>query len=445
MKKNQELTLRCTDLSDLGYGICHENGMTIFVANLLPEEIARIKIIKTTKSYCIGRIVELLQASDQRVEPLCPKAGICGGCTLQHLSRSAQLSYKQKQLESLFHHVNPDLNVLPVIASPAPYYYRNKAQFPIGVRDGKIVSGFYRPHSNDIVDIDQCAIQNPKINEIFGWIKNHLSLKQAENLRHVFIRFSEQSNQGQVVFIGRSDEDLKDLSTRLVKTFPDLVSVVFNRNERDDNVILSDEYEILYGQDWIEERCLGLKIRLHFKAFFQVNPKGMEILYSKALSLADLKPDDQVVELYSGTGTIGMLAARDAQEVIGVEINPEAAANAQENARINHIENIQFVCQDATKFVHSWHGNADVVLVDPPRKGMSAQGISDVADLHPQRVVYISCNPRTLARDLGLFQNKGYICHQIQPVDMFSQASGVECVALLEQTDRSCQEAAADD
>ncbi len=439
MKKNDEFELECTDLSDQGFGIGHHDGMTIFVSDLLPDEKARIRIIKVQKTYAIGKVIERIHTSSDRTEPVCAKAGKCGGCALLHLRYDKQLDYKEKQLKDLFSKVDPQIEVLPPLGMETPYYYRNKAQFPIGVQGGKVVGGFYRARTNEIVPVDECRIQSKEINAIYKWVLDHLSVRQAQNLRHLFIRYSDQTDQAQVVFIGAKNMDLEDLTRKMVAAFPKITSVVFNENKRSDNVILDEPYTVLYGSDSLDVKCLDLDIRLHFKSFFQVNPAQMAVLYATALELADLKKTDEVIELYSGTGTIGLLAARKAGHVTGVEIVPEAVENARENQKRNHIENAEFICMDATQFAHQNTKSADVVLVDPPRKGMTSQGIEDIAALNPQRVVYISCNPRTLARDLGEFKKKGYRAARIQPVDMFPNTTGMECAALIVKEDFQSQ------
>lgn len=435
MKKNDEFELICTDLSDQGFGVGHHEQMTIFVRDLLPGEKALVRIIRMEKRYAIARVMRRLITSPDRVIPVCEVAGKCGGCALMHLDYPVQLIDKRIQLQTLFEKVDPSIQVLAPIGSENPYYYRNKAQFPIGVENGKVVGGFYRPKTNTIVPVRACKIQNPVINDIYAWLLDHLSLKQAEVLRHLLIRYSKKTRQAQVVLIGSENADFKPLCDALVKAFPQIRSVVFNENRRADNIILGDRYTVLYGSDSIDENCLGLEISLHFKSFFQVNPEMMERLYQCALDFAGLKKDERVIELYSGTGTIGLLASREAKEVTGVEIVQEAVDNAKENAKRNHIENATFVCMDASKFTAQNENSADVVFVDPPRKGMSMQGIDDICRLSPRCVIYISCNPRTLARDLGIFKEKGYLADVIQPVDMFSHTTGMECVARLRKED----------
>lgn len=438
MKKNSVYRVVGESVSDQGYGITHIDGQTVFVKNLLPDEEADIKIIKAAKSYGVAIVQKRITTSKDRVEPVCKQAGKCGGCSFLHMNYSSELNFKHDELKHLFDQVDSSIDVKPVLGMEKPWNYRNKAQFPIRIKDGKVNSGFYRPHTNEIAPIDHCPIQAVMINEVFVWIIENLSLRDARGLRHLYIR-EAKTKQMQVVFIGEQENDLKDFARSLQKQFPQIVSVVFNKNTRKDNVILSDEYEILLGKDTITEDCLGLKIELHFKSFYQINPVQMEVLYSKALELANLSKEDHVIELYSGTGTIGLLAARSAGKVTGVEIVPEAVANANENRKANHIENAQFICMDASEFAAKNKNAADVVFVDPPRKGMTTQGIHDICLLEPRRIVYISCNPRTLARDLKDFMNNGYSCKLIQPVDMFAHTTGIECVALIEKTNEPRQ------
>lgn len=428
------MTAVCTGLTDMGYGVAEIENTPVYIPDFLPGEKAEIRIIKTFSRYAIGKVIQLLSKSESRVTPVCPVFGKCGGCAYQNMDYQMQLQMKEEQMKRLFASVDPDIAIKPVIGMDDPYYYRNKAQFPIEVKDGQVLSGFYRIKSNQIIPVEKCFIQSEEINDIYQWILKNISLQQAKNLRHVFIRVSKGTKQAQVVFIGQKNIDLKALAQKLAIKFPNIKSILFNENKRKDNVILGESYTVLYGSDFIEEQCLDLTILLHFKSFFQVNPEQMEKLYTCALEAAHLKESDDVIELYSGTGTIGLLASRKSKSVIGVEIVPEAVANAKENARINHIENAQFVCQDASVFAAAYardQKKADVVFIDPPRKGMSEQGIEDTSLLAPEKIVYISCNPRTLARDIKLFMAKGYICRYIQPVDMFPHTANLEAVCLL--------------
>lgn len=432
MKKNETYDIVCTDLSRKGYGVVHVDGMSVFVNGLLPEEKAKIKIIKVFKTYAIAIVEKLYEKSDIRTEPLCPKAKSCGGCQLQMIKYSAQLKQKQQWLEHLFKNADPDIIVYPVIGMEYPYFYRNKAQFPVKVENGQIKMGFYRAQTNNIVDIEKCYIQSEEINKIFKWLKDHMDISVAENLKHIFIRAAKTTKEVQVVFIGTSDKGLKKLAQQLVKDNPEVVSVLFNENLRKDNVILGDTYKILFGKDWILEESLGNKIQLHFKSFFQVNPEQTKKLYKKAIDLAKVDSTKKVIDMYSGTGTIALAMSKFAKEVIGVEIVKEAVDNAKENAKINNIHNVTFICEDASKFAADFnknHQKADIVMVDPPRKGLSEEGIKDICQIAPEQIVYISCNPETLARDIKRFKEEGYMTKTIQPVDMFAQTTQVECIA----------------
>ena len=296
--------------------------------------------------------------------------------------------------------------------------------------------GFYRLHSNDIVCCDHCMIQSKKINELYKFIQEHITLAMAQGLRHILMRHAYKTNECQIVFIGSKRNNFDDLIQKLIQKFPDIQSVVFNLNTRKDNVILGKDYEVLYGREFIYESCLSNKVKLHFKSFYQVNPVQMEVLYEQAIKAADLNKDMRCIELYSGVGTIGMAVSKYVKEVIGVEIVQEAVKNAKENCRINQIENCRYICQDATEFARKCaqkKEQLDVVFVDPPRKGMTPQGIEDISTIQPEKIVYISCNPETLIRDLILFKEQGYSCKFIQPVDMFCQTTGLECVVLIER------------
>ncbi len=429
MKRNEEFTGECTDLSDQGYGVLRHNGEVVFVPGLLPQEKARIRVILAKKSFAIGRVMERLSDSPERTQALCPVFGKCGGCALQDLEYQSQLAWKTDWMRRKF----PGIEVRDTLGMKDPYNYRNKAQFPVQVTgEGEVITGFYRPNSHTIVDTDTCLIQDERLNELFQYIRKELTSRLAKGLRHIFLRRSRKTGQSQVVFIGEENH-FEDLTAKLVSVFPDLVSVVFNHNDRQDNVILGDESVILHGSESIEEDCLGIRIRLNFKSFFQVNPEMMDVLYNTAMEAADIHPGDSVIDMYSGTGTLGLLAARRGAQVTGVEIVPEAVENAWENARLNGITNAQFVCQDATEFARQFQDQADVLIVDPPRKGLSGQGIEDIARIDPRRIVYVSCNPNTLKRDLERFEQKGWKARWVQPVDMFPQTPNVEAVCLLEK------------
>lgn len=427
MKKNEEYIVTCIDDTDLNSGVVKIDDMVVFVPNLLIGEKAKIKIVKVNKKYAFGIITQLLGPSINRQELTCEVAKTCGGCQLQYMKYAYQLDYKYKHVKKLFE----DIEVKPILGMDSPWYYRNKAQFPVKIKDGKVQMGFYRQHSNDIVTCKECKIQDFTINEIFGFIQKHITIEMAEGLRHIFIRHSN-TDEIQVVFIGKNEKNVFSLSKLLKNTFSNITSIVFNYNTRNDNVILGDTYKVLYGNDYIIEKCLGNKVKLHFKSFFQVNPIQMEVLYNQAIKAANLSGNETCIDMYAGTGTIGMAVSKHAKSVIGVEIVKEAVDNANENTKMNHLHNCHYVCQDATDFAHE-HKNdkIDVVFIDPPRKGMTENGIQDTVTMQPEKIIYVSCNPKTLSRDLKIFKNYGYQCEYVQPVDMFCQTTGLECVAKL--------------
>ena len=430
MRKNEEYIVTCIDITDMAAGVCRVEDRVVFVYDLLPDEVAKIKIIKVNKKFAIGKVIQRIESSKDRQEIVCEHARLCGGCQLEHVRYEAQLKYKTQWMKELF----APIVVLPTLGNENPLYYRNKAQFPVQIKDGKVVTGFYRKHSNDVVDSDCCKIQSPAINEMYAWIRLRLTVENAQGLRHIFIRSSYLSHQSQVVFIGESEEKIQAIVPALVAAFPNLVSVVFNYNTRNDNVILGDTYTVLYGSDSIVELCMGNEVRLHFKSFFQVNPVMMETLYQCAIDGAKLSGQETCIDMYAGAGTIGMAISKQAKKVIGVEIVEEAVLNAKENVKRNQITNCEYICQDATVFANECKEHVDVVFVDPPRKGMSEQGIQDIVRIQPNTVMYISCNPKTLKRDLDLFEQWDYNCTYVQPVDMFAYTTGVECVARIERT-----------
>ena len=427
MKKNEEYIVTCIDDTDLNSGVVKIDDMVVFVPNLLIGEKAKIKIVKVNKKYAFGIITQLLEPSINRKELTCEVAKTCGGSQLQHMKYAYQLDYKYKHVKKLFE----DIEVKPILGMDSPWYYRNKAQFPVKIKDGKVQMGFYRQHSNDVVTCKECKIQDFTINEIFGFIQKHITIEMAEGLRHIFIRHSS-TDEIQVVFIGKNEKNIFSLSKLLKNTFSNITSIVFNYNTRNDNVILGDTYKVLYGNDYIIEKCLGNKVKLHFKSFFQVNPIQMEVLYNQAIKAANLSGNETCIDMYAGTGTIGMAVSKHAKSVIGVEIVKEAVDNANDNTKMNHLDNCHYICQDATDFAHDHKDDKiDVIFIDPPRKGMTENGIKDTITMQPDKIIYVSCNPKTLSRDLKIFKNYGYQCEYVQPVDMFCQTTGLECVAKL--------------
>ena len=375
-------------------------------------------------------------------ETKCPLYKKCGGCQLQNLSYSRQLSFKQVKVIKLlgrYHHVNE------IIGMEHPYHYRNKVQAAFGERKGEIISGVYQSSTHNIVPVDSCLIEDEKADEIIVTIRKLLkSFKlRAFNdatmkgfLRHVLIKRGFLSGQLMVVLVTSSSEFPKESQfvNALLSRHPEITTVVLNVNNKFTSLVLGEESRVLYGSGYIEEELCGCRFRISPKAFYQVNPIQTQVLYGKAMEFAGLTGKERVLDAYCGTGTIGIIASKNAKEVVGVELNGDAVKDAQVNAGLNNVDNISFFEDDAGRFMvkaASKGDKYDVVILDPPRAGASLDFLKSLVFLSPEKIVYISCNPETQARDLSYLTRKGYKVRKIQPVDMFPHTEHVETVALL--------------
>lgn len=377
--------------------------------------------------------------------PQCPHRKKCGGCQLQNLSYERQLSFKQVKVIKLlgkYHHV------CEIIGMKNPYHYRNKVQSAFGERRGEIISGVYQSSTHNIVPVDSCMIEDQKADEIIVTIRKLLkSFKlRAFNdvtmkgfLRHVLIKRGFSSGEIMVVLVTAVMDFPKQSQfvNALLNRHPEITTIVQNVNNHRTSLVLGDKSQVLYGDGYIEEDLCGLRFRISPKAFYQINPIQTEVLYNKAMEYAELTGNETVLDVYCGTGTIGLIASKDAKSVIGVELNPDAVADARTNAKLNGVENIEFFCDDAGKFMVKAADNGeefDVVIMDPPRAGASLDFLRSLVILSPKKIVYISCNPETQARDLSFLTRKGYKVKRIQPVDMFPHTEHVETVVLLSNT-----------
>lgn len=376
-------------------------------------------------------------------QKICPQRKKCGGCQLQNMSYAEQLSFKQGKVIKLlgkFHRVNK------IIGMEQPYHYRNKVQWAFGTtRGGKLISGIFQSSSHRIVAVDTCLLEDEKADEIIVSIRKLLpSFKlTAYNedthrgfLRHVLVKRGFQSGEIMVVLVGGTNifPRKKDFVKALLKKHPEITTIVFNINDKKTSLLLGERQEVLYGEGKITEELLGCRFRISSKSFYQINPQQTQILYTKALEFADLKPSDVLLDAYCGIGTIGLIAAKHVKSVIGVELNCEAVRDARENAKLNGIKNAAFYCADAGEFMlrRKAEGQAaDVVIMDPPRAGASKQFLHCLIQAAPERVVYISCNPETQKRDLFYLVKNGYKVKKIQPVDMFPHTEHVETVVLM--------------
>ena len=448
LKKNDEIQLTVKSCTVQGSGVCDYNGMTVFVQGAVTGDHVLAHIIKVKKTYAVGIIKKITQRSPIRIDPECPVAHKCGGCCFAQIKYDAELEIKAQQVEDNFRRLGGlDIKPQPIIPSPAMSRYRNKAQYPVG-SDGTFASiGFYAPMTHRIIDCADCSLQPEdfrRIVDIFrDWIReNKISAYSEQNhsglVRHIYIRkgFATGEIMVCVVANGNSLPESEGLINRLTDELPEIRSVILNINRDKTNVVLGKDCVTLYGEDYITDILCGLKFRISPLSFYQVNHDGAQILYSKAKEYAALTGNEILVDLYCGTGTIGLTMAKDAKQLVGVEIVPQAVENARKNAEINNIHNARFICGDAakaSKMLLEEKLSPDVVIVDPPRKGCDEQLIGDIAVMNPKRVVYVSCDSATLARDCARFKKYGYEAVEATPVDMFPRTGNVETVVLLSQ------------
>lgn len=442
----QNVTGKCVDLSFEGKGVVKLSYGTVFVDGLFPGEEAEIEIqYKRAGSY-FGKVHRLIKKSEDRIQPLCGVCTACGGCQFQQYTYPAQLKYKQNKVKDAFRrHLKKDVEVKETLGMANPYEYRNKIQVPIG-RDphGKIVSGFYRSGTHKIIPIEKCYIENPKASKIISEFKKLIKDFHYEPynedtgyglFRHILIRTSYHYEDVMVTLVTTRDEfkGKNNFVREFIKRCPNIKCIVQNINSRDTNVILGEKERILYGSGHIRDSILGVEFLISSKSFYQVNPEQVEVLYKKAIEAAEITSDEEVLDAYCGIGTIGLIASKYAKHVIGIEIVKEAIIDAKKNAKLNKIENVEFICDDASKAFQrllSEKHNISTVFVDPPRKGLDEQFVKTLLELKPKKIVYISCEPETLARDVALL-SETYNIESIQPVDMFPMTFHVETIVGL--------------
>ena len=452
LKKNQELEVTIIDLSHEGLGVAKVDNYPLFIENALPGEVAKVKVIKAGTKFGYARVTERLTTSPDREAVSNDDLLRTGIAPLSHLAYDKQLAFKQEQVVKVMSKIAkmPEVEVLPTIGMENPIEYRNKAQIPVRKMQGELVTGFYRKNSHDIIPIEDFYIQDPAIDSAIVKVReilarfNITAYNEEFNegfLRHIIIRRGHYSQQMMVVLVTRRAKFFKgrEIAEIIKEEIPEVVSVMQNINEEKTNVILGEKEKVLFGQSYIEDQLLGNTFRISSKSFYQVNTVQAEELYKKAFELAELKPTDVVIDAYAGIGTIGLSIAKDVRHVYGMEVIEEAVEDANRNAEINGIENATYLVGKAEKTMKQWEKAeiaADVVFVDPPRKGLEASFIEATCEMKPKKVVYISCNPATMARDLVVFKENGYVVKVVQPVDLFPQTHHVECVALLSKVDK---------
>ncbi len=441
--KNTEYTVEIVGYTAEGAGVARIDGCAVFIPCTLVGETVRVKIIKVAKNLCYGKAMEILVPSPERLSPECPVFPKCGGCDLWHMSRNEELKMKTARVRDVLERIGGFESpiIRPIIAEPCRTRYRNKSMFPVSAQNNEIISGFYRNHSHDIIPCSDCIIQSESANALRNAVcelAQELCIpayNEADGsgiLRNIYVRSSEKGDI-LCLIVRKKHENLQKLADILISRFPNLKTVCMSINKTRGNTLMGESVIPLSGDTYWSDTLCGFEFKISPLAFYQVNRKQAERLYEKAVEYAN--PDGCfVLDLYCGAGTITLCLARQAKRVLGVEIVPRAIEDALRNAQINGIENVDFLCADATNAAAKLAAkdeHPDVIVVDPPRKGMDKAGIEAIVKMNPARIVYVSCDPATLARDLKILCESGYTLKEVTPVDMFPATRHVESVALL--------------
>ncbi|NBI29866.1 23S rRNA (uracil(1939)-C(5))-methyltransferase RlmD [Chengkuizengella marina] len=483
--KNMDVTVEIIGIGHSGEGVGRINGYTLFIKGALPGEKVRAKVIKVKKNYGYGKLLDIVEKSESRTEAPCDIYNQCGGCQLQHMEYSAQLEWKRQRVinnlerigklvvvgedVNLEGHLDADqsdreklnenkgkqlntnlplsngITALPTLGMDNPWNYRNKAQVPIGEHEGGLVGGFYAQGSHRIIDMDICLIQHDLNNDVIREVKNiaqqleilaYDEVSHKGLLRHVVVKIAFHTNELMVVLVTNGERLPKQeqFITKIRDKFSQVVSICQNINTKKTNVIFGDQTRTLWGKEVIYDYIGDVKFAISARSFYQVNPVQTKILYEKALEYAGLTGEETVIDAYCGIGTISLFLAQKAKKVYGVEIVKEAIEDAKINAELNGMSNVEFEVGKAEEVIPKWKDQgieADVIVVDPPRKGCDETLLQTIIAMKPKRVVYVSCDSATLARDLRILEDGGFKTEQVQPVDMFPHTVHVECVGYL--------------
>lgn len=445
MQKNQIIDLEITDLSYEAIGVAHYNGMTVFVTNALPGEVVSAKILKVKKNFAFAKIEKIKKESPDRVKIKLNQWVQTGLASLAHIKYEKQLVFKRNQVVNLLKKAHlDDIEVGQTLASPEQKGYRNKAQVPVREVKGKLEIGFFRRHSHDLVPLTNFFTTDPEIDRVLVAVRDVLRRNQVPaydeihnkgEVRYLDVRRSKATGEIMVILVCLHNDfvQLPRVAAE-ISQIPGVTSIILNHNPKKTNVILGQKDYVVYGDDHITDQIGNLKFRISPKSFFQINSLQTPRLYNLAIEKADLKPSDVVVDAYSGIGTIGLSVAKHVKAVRGMEVIADAVRDANANAKLNNISNAKYVTGKAEEIMPHWAKEGlktDVVFVDPPRKGLTPEFIDATVKTGPKKVVYISCNPATMIRDLQLFKEQGYQFDRIDPVDMFPQTPHVEAVTIL--------------
>lgn len=451
VEKNKQYTAIVEDLTHEGMGVVKIEDYPLFIEGALPEEDILFKVVKVGKKFGFGKLLEVRQESPDRVEITDKVYRQTGTMPLQHLSYEAQLRFKRDQVKNALERIGklPEVPVFETIGMEEPFGYRNKAQVPVRKVNGHLTTGFFRKNSHDLIPIEDFKIQDPKIDEaivtvrdILKWyhMKPYNEEKHTGELRHIVVRRGHFTGELMIVLVTRTNQlkRKEEIVSAIKEALPDLVSLIQNINPEKTNVILGRESRVLYGEDAYHDQLLGDTFTISHQSFYQINPVQTEKLYQTAIEYANLSGKETVIDAYCGIGTLTLGLASHAKEVYGLEIVEAAIRNAKHNAKVNNVENVSFEVGAAEELIVEWakkEREVDVVVVDPPRKGLEKSFIEAILTMMPKRMVYVSCNPATLARDLKWLHEGGYEVMKAQPVDMFPQTSHVEVIALMSRVD----------
>ena len=445
---NRIIRGRCIDISSEGKGVVKVGKDIIFCDGLFIGEEAEIEIQYQRAGVLFGKVKRLINISKDRIQPKCKICTSCGGCQYQQINYQTQLEYKTNRVKNAMKRIaHLDVKVNDCIGAKHPYNYRNKIQVPFAKdKKGNVVFGFYRENSHQIIPIKECAIEDKRAASILWDIKELIKQFNIPTynedsgkgiLRYVLIRTSYHFDELMVVLVTSEMNfpSQRNFVDALIKLHPEITTVVENINSRHTNVILGNKEKVLYGPGYIKDIICDLVFEISASSFFQINPEQVEILYQTALNLINDDQNQIVLDAYSGVGTIGLIASKNAKKVISVEVVKDAHKNAIENAKRNNVQNIEFYCDDASKFINNYEGQLDVVIMDPPRKGSDEVFLSTLINKKVRQIIYVSCDPETLARDLA-YLSKYYLVTYVQPVDMFPMTSHVETIIGLYRKDK---------
>ncbi len=441
--KNSIHRITITDINNLGYGVGKIDGIVTFVAGAVTGDELEVKIIKVNKSYLVGKIEKIITPSAHRREDNCRVGVRCGGCVYRHVSYEHELELKRGYVKACFAKAGvKDIEIAPTRTTGIIDGYRNKAQYPVSMGKKGIEIGFFATKTHDIVNIDSCALQPAVFGDICGMVKSFMEKYKIApydevtgkgSVRHIYLRHAKNTAEIMVCIVINTPalSHADKLAEALTCTFPEIKSIMLNINDKNTNVVLGNEYKCIYGKPYITDVLCGKRFNISAGSFYQVNHDAAELLYNIAKEKANIKPTDTVLDLYCGIGTIGLSIASDAAKLWGIEIVDEAVECAKENAKQNGVENAHFVCADAQDPFSADIPTPHIVILDPPRKGCSKELILRIAELGIKKVVYISCGPDTLARDVAIFGELGYTPDEVVPVDLFPRTGHCEAVVSL--------------